>query len=120
MTDRWVQIARVGEIPPGRSKKFRLPTDDGEVECFLVHWHGDHYAYVNQCRHIALEMDWVENRFFDRDGEFLLCPTHGALYQPDTGECVFGPPAGKALFRIPLEVRGDGIFARRPGRPEES
>lgn len=109
-----LRIARAGELAPGRSKKFFLEVDGREVECFLVNWRGEHHAYVNRCRHIAMSLDWVENRFFDESGRFLLCSTHGACYEPDSGLCVDGPPLGKRLVRVPLEVRGGEIYARMP------
>ena len=40
-----------------------------------------------------MEMDWQPDRFFDDTGRWLLCGTHGAVYQPDTGECAAGPAA---------------------------
>jgi len=91
-----------------------LPLANGEVECFIVHWGGGHHAYVNKCRHIAMSMDWVENRFFDEDRRYILCATHGALFEPASGECVSGPPFGKRLIVVPLEVRGDEIYAAIP------
>lgn len=106
-----VAVARVGEIAPGASKTFVLGRD---VECFVVNWRGAHYAYVNRCRHIAMSLDWVENRFFDEEGEHLICSTHGALYRPDSGECVAGPPCGKHLVRVPLRVEGGVILAEEP------
>ena len=109
-----IPIARVGEIPLGKSKKFMLPVGGAEVECFVVHWNGRHYAYVNKCRHIAMTMDWVENRFFDEDSRYILCATHGALYEPNSGECVDGPPCGKRLIVVPIETRGDEIYAGIP------
>lgn len=112
-------IARLGEIPPGKSKKFSLTVGGRDVECFVVHWNGAHHAYVNRCRHIALSLDWVENRFFDEDGRHLLCATHGALFEPDSGECVAGPPFGKRLIVVPLEIRGDEIYAHTPADFED-
>ena len=109
-----LRVARVGEIPAGKSKKFLLPVGGIEVECFVVHWNGGYHAYVNKCRHIAMSLDWVENRFFDEDGRYLLCATHGALYQPDSGHCVDGPPIGKRLVEVPLEVRDGEIYASAP------
>ena len=109
-----VPIARLGEIPPGKSKKFALTVGTRKVECFVVHWQERHHAYVNLCRHVSLSLDWVENRFFDEDGRFLLCATHGALFEPASGECVAGPPFGKRLIVVPLEVRGDEIYAHVP------
>ena len=40
--------------------------------------------------------------------------THGALYRPDTGECVSGPPLGRALLRVPLRVEGERMIATVP------
>ena len=109
-----LRVARLGEIPPGKSKKFMLPVGKSEVECFIVHWRGEHYAYVNKCRHIAMSLDWVENRFLDEERRYILCSTHGALFEPDSGECVGGPPYGRHLIRVPLEVRDGEIYARPP------
>ena len=107
-------IATVGEIAPGKSKKFFLRVGDMDVECFVIRWQDAHHAYVNKCRHVAMTMDWIENRFFDEDGRFILCATHGALYEPDSGECVAGPPCGKRLIAVPLEIRDGTIYAGMP------
>jgi nitrite reductase/ring-hydroxylating ferredoxin subunit len=111
-------ILRAGELRDGESRKFRLLCDGRELECFVVRFRGALRAYVNECRHVAMSLDWVENQFFTEDGEFLLCPTHGALYEPDGGECVSGPPCGKALFAVPLVERDGEVFALcpEPGR----
>jgi nitrite reductase/ring-hydroxylating ferredoxin subunit len=114
-----IAIAKMGEIPPGRSKKFSLPVGAHEVECFVIHWQGTHYAYVNKCRHIAMSLDWVENRFFDEDGRYVLCSTHGALFEPSSGECVSGPPFGKRLIVVPLEIRDGEIYASIPENFED-
>jgi nitrite reductase/ring-hydroxylating ferredoxin subunit len=61
-----------------------------------------------------MSLDWVENQFFTADGDLLQCATHGALYRPESGECVAGPPCGKSLHRIPLTIDGDTIYAECP------
>lgn len=111
-----IVIARVDELAPGETKKFMLTCDGREVEAFVLNHGGQLHAYVNRCRHIAMTMDWVENQFMTADGTFIQCATHGACYEPETGECVDGPPVGKVLIRVPLTVRGDEIVA---GCPEE-
>jgi len=108
-------IATVGELRPGETKKFLLACEGEEIEGFLVNYAGELHAYVNRCRHVPMNLDWVENQFFTEDGRFLQCATHGAYYRPETGECVAGPPCGRALFRIPLRVDGDAIVAECPG-----
>jgi nitrite reductase/ring-hydroxylating ferredoxin subunit len=42
------------------------------------------------------------------DGRYLMCYTHGALYEFGTGLCVEGPCKGEALYRLPVLVdRGE-------------
>ena len=113
------EVARVGEVPPGKTKKFYLQVDGREVECFMVNYAGELFAYVNRCRHVPMTMDWVENQFLTEDGRYILCATHGAAFEPDSGECVFGPPCGKFLDRVPLTIEGDRVIAQRPIEDEE-
>jgi nitrite reductase/ring-hydroxylating ferredoxin subunit len=107
-------VARVSELEPGHTKKFVVSVDGREVECFLVNYEGRLFAYVNRCRHVPMTMDWIDNQFLTEDGRYILCATHGAAYEPETGECIFGPPCGKILDRVPLTIEGDKVLAHRP------
>jgi nitrite reductase/ring-hydroxylating ferredoxin subunit len=109
-----VVVAQVGEVQPGQTKKFALFVDGRETECFLVNYNGLLFAYVNRCRHVPMTMDWVENQFLTEDGRYILCATHGAAYEPETGECIFGPPCGKVLARVPLTINGEQVLAHQP------
>lgn len=68
---------------------------------FAIRFEGAAYAYLNQCTHVPIEMDYQPNRFFDSTGRWLMCSTHGAMYQPETGRCVGGPCRG-GLIKISL------------------
>ena len=107
-------VARLDELAPGTTKKFTLPCGGGEIEAFVLNHAGRLYAYVNQCCHIPMTMDWVENQFLTEDEQFIQCATHGALYEPASGACVAGPPLGKCLTAVPLEIRDGEILARCP------
>jgi len=72
---------------------------------FAIRWRGGVHAYLNRCAHVAMEMDWQPNRFFDDSGDWLLCGTHGAVYRPDSGECGGGPCRG-GLVKIVLSESG--------------
>ncbi len=73
---------------------------------FAIRFKGAVHAYLNRCTHVAMEMDYQPNRFFDDSGQWLLCATHGAAYRPDTGQCAGGPCRG-GLVRIALsEAQG--------------
>lgn len=68
---------------------------------FAVRFQGQVHAYLNRCSHVAMELDFQPNRFFDDTGQWLLCATHGAAYLPNTGQCAGGPCRG-GLVRIAL------------------
>lgn len=73
---------------------------------FAVRFEGRVFAYLNRCTHVAMEMDYQPNRFFDDGGQWLLCATHGAAYAPDTGACAGGPCTDN-LVKVEL-VEADG------------
>ncbi len=82
--------------------RFRVRLDGQILSAFAIRHGGRVYAYLNQCAHQRIELDWKEGYFFDRERRLLICATHGALYHPDTGRCAGGPCHGGAL--VPLEV----------------
>lgn len=74
---------------------------------FAVRFQGQPQAYLNRCAHVPMEMDYQEGRFFDDSGRWLLCATHGAVYEPGTGRCIEGPCRGASLVKIAVsEVEG--------------
>ena len=72
---------------------------------FAIRFKGVVHAYLNRCSHVAMEMDFQPNRFFDTTGQFLICATHGAMYRPDSGACAGGPCNG-GLISITLSEQG--------------
>ena len=46
----------------------------GGLTCraFAIRYEGRVHAYLNRCAHVAMEMDWQPNRFFDDTGRWLL------------------------------------------------
>ena len=71
---------------------------------FAVRYNDRAHAYLNKCSHVPMEMDYQPDRFFDMTGHWLICATHGAMYQPETGVCLGGPCRG-GLIKIKLEER---------------
>ena len=74
---------------------------------FAIRFEGQSHAYVNECAHVAMEMDFQPNQFFDSSGQWLMCATHGAMYDPASGACAGGPCRG-GLEKIALTER-DGV-----------
>ena len=104
-----IRIAAVDEVEEGKTLKFSFKRMERPMEGFVGRFNGTLFAYENTCRHIPISLDYGDNRFFTNQGDALMCQTHGAVYEPDTGLCTRGPCAGASLF--PLEVaEEDGVL----------
>ncbi|HEY7554835.1 MAG TPA: Rieske (2Fe-2S) protein [Candidatus Binatia bacterium] len=113
-------VARVGELAHGASKKFKIRRGEFDIEALLINYQGNFFAYLNRCPHVGISMDWVDNQFFTVDRRYLMCANHGAVFEPPTGECVWGPCVGAALQKLALEIEGEKIFARFSGESSEN
>ncbi len=113
-------IGRVRDLVPGQSKKFTLQRNGRDCEALLINCQGNHFAYLNRCPHLGLTLDWVDNQFFSVDKRYLMCANHGAVFEPATGECVWGPCAGASLEPLTLKIQGEKIFVVHPGNHQES
>jgi nitrite reductase/ring-hydroxylating ferredoxin subunit len=82
-----------------RAVSFEVSYDGRNSAAFAIRYQDHVYAYLNRCAHIPMEMDYQPNRFFDNTGRLLMCATHGATYQPQTGACRGGPCRG-GLIKI--------------------
>jgi nitrite reductase/ring-hydroxylating ferredoxin subunit len=110
------RVGYASNLARGESIKFMLPIRGADEECFAINYGGEIFAYVNRCRHIPMGLDWVDNQFFAEEGRYLMCQTHNAYYEPDSGECIAGPPSacGKFLYKVPIEIEDGVIYARPP------
>jgi len=71
------------------TRKFLLPTGGEPVEAFVVKSRSAH-AWVNAAARRAHD-GLVENASSTSPASFIVCGTHGALYRPDSGECIRPP-----------------------------
>lgn len=113
-------VGNIGELTPGMTKKFTLSGGKSAVDGMLLNYQGCLYAYRNRCPHIGISLDWVDNQFFTIDGRYLMCANHGAVFEPATGECIWGPCVGAALQIVPLEIEDGKIFVQYlPGSDQD-
>lgn len=90
--------------------RFRYGRGSETGPAFVVRYAGQAQAFVNECAHLAVELDWQPGDFFDTAREALVCATHGARYHPASGACLGGRCNGKGLRRLPVEERDGWIF----------
>ncbi len=91
----------------GRGVRFELVRCGKREAAFVVRFDGFPRAFLNQCGHVPIELDWQEGEFFDNSRLYLICATHGALYHPSSGHCVGGRCAGRGLVPVTV-IEHDG------------
>ena len=94
-------------VSGGKGVRFSLQIAGREESAFVIRYQGVVYGYLNRCAHVPTELDWTPGDFFESDGRYLICATHGALYCPETGDCVAGRCNGRGLHSLPV-VESDG------------
>ncbi len=90
-------------VDAGRGVRFELMRGGRSRAGFVIRYRGVVHAYLNECGHVPVELDWQAGEFFDDSKLYLICAMHGALYAPDTGRCLGGRCQGRGLQ--PLSVR---------------
>lgn len=95
------------ELPASGSMGF----GDGSTDSvFAVCRNGVVHVYRNRCPHAGAPLNWMPHRFLDRTGQYIICSSHGALFEIDSGACVAGPCAGQGLMSVPFEIRNGEIW----------
>jgi nitrite reductase/ring-hydroxylating ferredoxin subunit len=69
-----------------RWKGVRFPLTAGSDDAvgFVIRYADEVHAYLNRCAHVPVELDWNPGEFIESSGLYIMCATHGAIYQPET------------------------------------
>lgn len=94
----------------GPGFRFELEWQGETAPAFVIRHRGAARAYLNRCGHVPIELDWSPGEFFDPTRLYLLCATHGALYDPADGRCLGGRCQGRGLVPVAVEERDGHIF----------
>lgn len=112
MTD--ITLCQMDYIPEQGCKGLRLATSNStEADLFAIKKDGGLYLYRNRCPHLGVALEWLPDQFLDRDGEFIQCATHGALFRVEDGLCISGPCSGESLQALPFRIEGKSIIMAR-------
>lgn len=106
------RLCRLEEIEDGEGKGFVLGEGTDRLEIFVVREGDRIYGYVNSCPHVGTPLEFQPDRFMNADGSYILCHTHGALFEIETGYCSAGPCAGQNLARVEVAIHDDVLYLR--------
>lgn len=111
MADGLIFICASAELIEGNlGVRFPIMEAGRSMTGFVVRYKGIVQGFVNRCAHVPMELDWAPGQFFDGTGLYLMCATHGAVYEPDSGRCAGGPCSGRRLRAIAVTERDGQVF----------
>ena len=97
-------ICQTEDVPEREARGFETPVG----KLIVTQRDGSFYAYKNICPHLQVNLEYMEDQFLDMDKEYIICSTHGALFNIEDGECIWGPCQGESLTKVELEIHSDG------------
>jgi nitrite reductase/ring-hydroxylating ferredoxin subunit len=97
-------------VDGGKGIRFPVTAGGEDRTAFVVRFGDKPYAYLNRCAHVPMELDWTPGEFFESSGLYLMCATHGALYEPDTGKCAGGPCRGGRLLPVVVVEQDNKVY----------
>ncbi len=101
-------LCSVIDLADSTSGGYILTQGDNTIGVMAIRQGDKVYTYRNACPHIGTPLDFTPGKFLDKEREYILCSTHGALFRIEDGHCISGPCAGAALTRVESVTR-DGI-----------
>jgi len=114
MTEVETEVGLLEEIADPGCREFSIGKGDWPFKGFVVRQGDKIYAYQNFCVHVGHPLNWAPDAFLTKDRQQIICSSHGAVYEIDSGECVGGPCRGKSLRRVACEVRDGIVIVRGP------
>jgi nitrite reductase/ring-hydroxylating ferredoxin subunit len=100
---RPIRLCRFDELSANTARGF--DPDGTGADTIFVLCRGDAVrAFVNRCPHQGAALEYRKDHFLTRDGRHVMCHAHGALFDPDTGQCVWGACQGQSLAVVPCWV----------------
>lgn len=94
----------------GTGVRFSIERYGRSVPAFVIRYRGRVHAYINECAHVPVELDYQHGEFFDHSKLYLICAMHGALYAPESGRCLGGRCQGRGLRPLPVLESDGNVF----------
>jgi nitrite reductase/ring-hydroxylating ferredoxin subunit len=113
MNELDVAVGRLDELSDPGCREFQIGTGDWPLHGFVVRQGDVVYAYENYCVHVGHPLNWMPDAFLTKDRSAIICASHGAMYEIDTGLCFAGPCLGKSLRRVAVSLRDGTIYVTR-------
>lgn len=109
-----VAVGFVAELDDPGCREFAIGDGDWPFRGFVVRQGESVFAYQNFCVHVGHPLNWSPHKFLTKDKSAIICSSHGATYDIQTGECFAGPGAGGVLQKVGVSVRDGIVYVTGP------
>jgi nitrite reductase/ring-hydroxylating ferredoxin subunit len=112
-----VTLGRASDIAENRAQGFHAP--GGRL--FVVRRAGALFAYWDACPHYGdTPMAWRAGEYLNAARDRIVCASHGAEFDIETGLCTKGAALGKCLTRAPVWTNAHGeLVLSAPNHSQE-
>jgi nitrite reductase/ring-hydroxylating ferredoxin subunit len=108
MADPFV-LCLVAELSDPDARECRVGDTVWPLRVIVVRRQGAIYAYRNRCPHAGHALNLRPNEFLDVARRQLMCRSHGALFEIESGRCVAGPCTGAWLEPISVIIEAGEV-----------
>ena len=107
-------IGQIDDLREGEARAFG-PFEGSRIKAFAVRRNGCLYAYWDACPHYSgTPMAWRSNAYLNAAGDRIVCASHAAEFEIETGLCVHGAALGLTLDPAPIAATADGAIVFNP------
>ena len=111
-------ICRLSDIADPGSRGFTVGRGEWPLRGFVVRTDENVWGFVNRCPHAGHPLNLQPHRFLTPGRELILCSSHGALFDRQTGFCMAGPCSGQSLTSVPLKIEAGYVMLADGVDPE--
>ena len=103
------RLCALADIADPGAKGFLFRAGEMLFLGFVVRREGTIAGYIDRCPHTGLPLAPWSDRYLTREGDLVICGSHGALFRLADGYCIAGPCAGRSLWPWPVKVEGEDV-----------
>lgn len=98
-------VCAFADVPDGKAHVVLFP----QFELIVVRQGRDVFGYENECKHLGVGLNLLDDKEVETKDYHMLCEFHWATYRFNDGYCVVGPCQGDSLTAVPLAVRAGRV-----------
>jgi nitrite reductase/ring-hydroxylating ferredoxin subunit len=110
-------VCGLAEVADGKSRVVVFGKDWHAFELIVVRTGECVWGYVNECKHMPLPLNLLDDHAVETVKHHFLCDHHCASFRFSDGYCVEGPCEGQSLDSVPLAIRGGRIVIAGAPKP---